>query len=238
SHGKTEEALHKLLQIRSADSTNAAVNYLCGRIKLRQKDFPAARFYLTLAKDHDLLKFRAPERTNEITRRVSLSLNVPFVSADSLFSTISTTGIPGNDLFWEHLHPTAHGYYEIANLYLKKIIGLGLIDEKPWSSNATPVIPFDVDSLGIAWLDLAYANLSMKNLTSQWPFENYAVTPVVMRQSADSVAEDIAGQVYKLRMGWEEGSLKTAFRFQTLRSPRIAAATYQAMVDENPFDFY
>ena len=237
SRGKAQEALQQLLQIRSADSTNPALNYLRGRIKLRQKDIPAARFYLTLAKDHDLLKFRAPQRTNEITRSVCDNLHVPFISSASLFTSISPAGIPGNDFFWEHLHPTARGYYEIANLYLRKILELKLIDSQP-APALTRLLPFNVDSLSFAWLDLAYADLSMQNLTRQWPFENYTVTPVVLGQNVDPAIKDIAAQVYNLRMGWEEGCLKSAFRFQALGQLRTAARTYDAMLEENPYDFY
>ncbi len=235
---RAPEALEKLYRLRALDSTNAAVNFTIGTIKLKQGKVEPARFYLRLARDNDLLKFRAPERTNEITRNVCRGLGIPLVSSDSLFLFMSPGGVPGNELFWEHLHPTARGYFEIANLYLQKILELRLLGNELPSSATRRLLRFDLDSLGIPWLDLAFADLSMQNLTHHWPFDNYSIHPVVLTEPGDRQLRGIATQVYTLRVGWEEGCLKSAFRFQALGQLRPAATTYQALIDENPYDFY
>ena len=215
------------------DSTNAMLHYRLGEVLTALGNGSEARKHLLLAKDLDLLKFRAPESINATIHSVAAHYNVPLVSADSVFQSLSPYGIPGNNLFWEHLHPTVYGYYEIANLFVRRIVDLGLVVPSP--EGRFSLLPFDSDSLSLAWLDLAYADLSMKNLTTHWPFRDYSIQPMVI-DTSDPALVDIAMRVYTLREGWDDGCHASIQHFERTKHPSMAITTYLALLDEFPYD--
>jgi tetratricopeptide (TPR) repeat protein len=164
-------------------------------------------------------------------------MDVPCVSADSAFCSSSPHGITDEALFWEHLHPRARGYYLIADLFLKQAL-----DNPRWLGENAPGafarrLPYQTDTLGICWLDMAYADLSMQNLARKWPFTSYPVRPVVL-DSADTVLKQIALDVYTEKLTWVEGCYRTSTHFQRTGHARQAATTYQALTDEYPRNFY
>jgi tetratricopeptide (TPR) repeat protein len=189
---------------------------------------------LESARDHDLLKFRAPRDINYRIRRLGVSDGVSLVECDSHFASLSPGGIPGDNLFWEHLHPNAFGYYHIANLFVDRIRSLGILDA---ASRSAPLLPYDADSLGICWLELAYADLSIRHLTGRWPFENYAREAVVLDTSDEALVR-IARDVYGRTIRWDEGAYRTASYFWSQGRAREARTTYEALLDEYPYNFY
>ncbi|MFA6457227.1 MAG: hypothetical protein WCW40_10440 [Bacteroidota bacterium] len=231
SANKNTETLANVLRLLQIDSTNAFLNYLAGTILLKDKRLDEAKRYLIRAKDEDLLKFRAPEQINSIVRTVAAVHNIPFISADSVFYADSPSGIPDQNLLYEHLHPNAVGYYTIASLFVKTIVKHRLI------SPAVVSIPTSFDSMDIPWLDLAFADLSMKRLTSQWPFQNYEFEMKVIN-GADETLKKIASDVYYSKIGLAEGCYRTATRFQQLGRTRDALATYAYLSEEYPYNYY
>jgi tetratricopeptide (TPR) repeat protein len=216
------------------DSTNAFVRYWLGRIALQRGDYESARRNLIAARDHDLLKFRAPGEINAALRHAAERFAVPVISADSMFAALSPGGVPGEHLFWEHLHPTVAGYYHIAGAFVEKIVSNRYIDE---GTRSHDLLPFDVDSLSIAWMDLAYADLSIAHLTGRWPFTNYHRDPVVLNR-ADDRLRSIAQAVYRREIVWDQGCYETAALFWRRGRTRDARTTYEALLEEYPRNFY
>ncbi len=231
--GQTQEAQSLVERLALSNPSNAAVWYWQGQVALAMGDNEAAHAALSRARDLDMLKFRAPEQVNEVTRRVCREMNVPCVSADTLFASLSPKGIPGFDLFWEHLHPKVRGYYEIAEMFFREALRRGLV---PDAALPRP-LPFNTDTLAICWLDQAYGDLSIRALTSRWPFENVKVQPVVFLTSSENL-KDIALQVYSNRLGWTIGCLRSAAELHRAGMYRAAATTYQAMIDEWSEGYY
>jgi tetratricopeptide (TPR) repeat protein len=218
------------------DSTNALANYWLGKVYLARGMPEEGRRRLMLARDNDLLKFRAPSVIDTILRRICMEEQVPLVSIDSLFAASTKSGIAGNDLFWEHLHPNPRGYYLIATAFLQKLLdlNLGALDAR---YSMTHVVPFDYDSLGICWLELAYGDLSIKHLTSQWPFSNYLTSSIVF-DTSDAELQRIARETYNRSIVWEEGCYRSAQYFWRNGKLQAARTTYQALVDDNPMNYY
>ena len=219
------------------DSGNAFVNFWLGKSYEALANPDLALPCLTAARDHDLLKFRAPREINAIIRDVTAHTGVPFISSDSLFASITRGGIPDTNLFWEHLHPNARGYYEIANLFVTKIAGLHPSWAPSGNRTASRLLPWNTDSLSICWLDLAFADISMRNLTTHPPFTDYRSPAVVMEQASPEL-QQIAWNVYTYKLGWTDGCLQTALQFQRTRRERDAETTYEALIEDFPDDFY
>ncbi|MEW6512205.1 MAG: tetratricopeptide repeat protein [Bacteroidota bacterium] len=234
------ENAHTLLQSldeeATGDSASAALEYLRGRDLLALGDAEAARMSLRRARDLDLLKFRATGRTNEIIHRVCEWNGIPCVPADSLIASLSPHGIAGGDLFWEHLHLTAKGYYQIAGIMLSAIEHFHYLPpELDRQDGNAPRIPYDADSLAIPWLDLAYADISMRQLTSHWPFQNVRVPAVVMAQASEEL-RNIALDVYTLKISWDEGCYRSALEFLKAGRSGLAAVTYRGLIEDSPLN--
>jgi tetratricopeptide (TPR) repeat protein len=218
---------------RSSEGRVAAVDhYWAGRALIRTGDTAGGRSALVRARDADLLKFRAPSEINDVIRRVAADAVIPCLAADSVLSSASRGGIPGDSLFWEHLHPTLRGYYLLANGYVDATKGLLALPP-----GQAAVVPLDPDSLSIAWMELAYADLSIRHLTGRWPFHDLRRTPVVIGD-ADPAALRIVSDVYDRRTSWNEGCYQSAAYFWSKGGFRKARTTYEAMLEEYAYSFY
>jgi tetratricopeptide (TPR) repeat protein len=224
-----------LKDLRKRDSTNAFIEYWNGRSAQLHGDSAGAKVLFERARDLDLLKFRAPGRINEILHRVCRRLHVPCVSTDSLFSRLSPGGIPGDTLFWEHLHPTLFGYYEIATQLAATILHGGVLRVRAQDTGG--LLPFNPDSLSVCWLDRAYGDLSIRHLTGRWPFMNYRRAPDVLTGARPEQLA-VAQAVYDRRIVWDGGCYQSADRFWKSGDLRAAATTYEALLEEYPFNYY
>ncbi len=99
------------------------------------------------------------------------------------------------------------------------------------------MIPLDPDSLSIAWMELAYADLSIRHLTGRWPFQDYRRAPAVIG-GADPVPLEIVSGVYGRRTIWNDGCYQTATYFWSKGDLRSARTTFEAMLEDYPFSFY
>lgn len=234
--GAAEEARSGLAMVLEHDSLNASANYWMGRTLLSDGNEALAKGFLERARDNDLLKFRAPRDVNMIIRRVCMLTGTPLVSADSLLSSMSVQGIPGDTMFWEHLHPTVRGYYEIACMFVREIDGLHLINKQE-GITASALLPFQMDSLSVCWLDLAYADLSIQHLTGRWPFQNYKRGAAVLDSSEPAIVQ-IARDTYNRKLRWDDGCYKSASYFWSKGLHRQARTTYEALLEEYPYNFY
>jgi tetratricopeptide (TPR) repeat protein len=217
------------------DSLSSAANHYAKGVSLRaQGRAGEARTSLAAARDADLLKFRAPGEISAITHGVCTEAGVRVFSGDSALSARSVDGIAGDTLFWEHLHPTALGYYVLANAFVNQIIAGKYV---PGASRMTGLLPFDSDSLSICWLDLAYGEFSIRHLTGHWPFENYRrATPLL--DQADNILGTMVADVHARKKAWNEACYGMATYFWRGGRTRDALTTYEAMLEEYPYGFY
>jgi len=217
------------------DSLTPAGEQYAKGVALRAEGRPAeARAHLTAARDGDLLKFRAPGEMSAITRRVCNEEGVRTFSGDSVLASWSSDGIAGDSLFWEHLHPTALGYYRLANAFVAEVVTGGLV---PGKAQPTEPLPFDYDSLSICWLDLAYGEFSIRHLTGHWPFENYR-RPTPLLDGGDDVLRKMVADVHGRKREWNEACYAMATYFWRVGRTRDALTTYEALLEEYPYGFY
>ncbi len=216
----------------ASDSTNAFFLYWKGRLALAEGDSISALALLEWARDNDLLKFRAPGRINGIIHRIGAEESVPVLPIDSVLRSRSPHGITDTTFFCEHLHPTFSGYDLISRQYIQAIIERHLLPGEP----AASLLPFDADSLSVPWVDLGYGALSLRTLTSRWPFNAMARRHDVLEHCEGwklRIVEDIAAH----RIGWTEACLDFA---KQARDHHVAGATVTslaAVVEEYPHAF-
>src|SRR5207302_3711179 len=82
----------------------------------------AAKF--SRARDLDTVRFRADTTINETTRQVAGGLaaeGVHLLDVEHEFAVTCPDGIPGEDVFFEHVHLNFHGNYLLARSVLHKL---------------------------------------------------------------------------------------------------------------------
>lgn len=75
----------------------------------------AARADFSLARDLDALRFRADSRLNQLVRQTAAATTTPLIDAEPDFAAIPAS--PGQDLFYDHVHPNFAGHYLLATRF-------------------------------------------------------------------------------------------------------------------------
>jgi len=94
---------------------NADYHFKQGTKHYQEGTYQKARTQFSLARDYDLLRFRAPSEFNEIIREVADKQDAILVDVEGIFEANSTGGIVGKELLTEHVHPNIQGYFLIAD---------------------------------------------------------------------------------------------------------------------------
>jgi hypothetical protein len=80
-----------------------------------------------MAKEYDGLRFRAPEKINEIIRQKAKEFNVPIAPIEEVFSKSSPGGITGANLMCDHLHPNREGFFLMSKVFFETILSNDLM---------------------------------------------------------------------------------------------------------------
>jgi tetratricopeptide (TPR) repeat protein len=102
---------------------------------LRQTNAAAADFLL--ARDLDTLRFRADSRINQTIRRVAAAQGAPLMDAEQACAQQSPGGIPGESLFYDHVHLNFTGNYLVAALFAAEISKQLATSTSPQSSSSS-----------------------------------------------------------------------------------------------------
>jgi lysophospholipase L1-like esterase len=127
----------------------------------------SASYFYTLARDLDVLRFRAGSDWNVAIRQFARENDWVCVPVDEAFHNVSAPYAPGNNLFHEHVHPKENGYMLMAETFFKSLTNsgfyqYGISDDELLSDFKTtyPITPFELKA----------GELTIKKLMSRWPF--------------------------------------------------------------------
>ena len=106
---------------------SAELQFRWGQCLLQLTNTAAAREHFQNACDLDTLPFRATSRVNEIIRRTGKEYSgsgLVMLDAAGDLATNRPAGLPGSDLFWEHVHFTFEGSYRLGLEWAQAAAGL------------------------------------------------------------------------------------------------------------------
>jgi tetratricopeptide (TPR) repeat protein len=117
--GKWPEALEQYESAAQIDDRFAELRYRMGRCLMKEEKYEEARGHFIAARDLDVLRFRADTNINRIIREVGeeyAASGVHIVDAEQILAPEggSADGIPGKELFFEHVHFEFAGNYLLA----------------------------------------------------------------------------------------------------------------------------
>jgi tetratricopeptide (TPR) repeat protein len=125
--GHFDQAIGSYEQTATIDDEFADLHYRLGRCREAVHDYDGAFREYVLARDRDSLRFRADSRINDIIRTVAGNQEkdgIYLVDTEKRLIEVSAHGLPGEDLFYEHVHPHFTGNYQLARSIFEQITNL------------------------------------------------------------------------------------------------------------------
>lgn len=114
SAGDYQGALKQYAEAAAIDPQYAELQFRLGSCHLALTNCAQALSEFELARDDDALAFRADSRVNQIIKsaaRTYAGNGVYFLDAEQMLARNSLEKIPGNELFYEHVHLNFEGNY-------------------------------------------------------------------------------------------------------------------------------
>ena len=121
--GDHAQAIERYLAAAAIDDAYAELQFRLGQSYLAGGQEQPARQAFQAARDLDALRFRADTQINRIIREVAgeRDEDVFLVDAERALGE-SASGLPGSALFYEHVHLTFDGNYEIARAMFPVVV--------------------------------------------------------------------------------------------------------------------
>ena len=125
--GNFGPALAIYQQAARIDPGYAELLFRIGTCQLALSNSPQALRSFEMARDYDALDFRADTRINQIIKDAATRHaheGVHLVDAAEMLAQASPGGIPGQELFYEHVHLNFAGNYLLARAFAQQIAPL------------------------------------------------------------------------------------------------------------------
>jgi tetratricopeptide (TPR) repeat protein len=159
--GDPATAADLLRQAIAIDGRQAALHYRLGRALYELGRFEDAGAALRRAREEDVCPLRALGPMVTTVRRVAAATDVSLVDYEALMARRSARGIPGSELFLDHVHPTIEGNRLLALAILETLSANGVAEpEDGWGSDRVAAITATVE----AGLDRVAHAAALRNL--------------------------------------------------------------------------
>ena len=125
--GKIDEAAKSYREAAQLDDQFAELRFRQGSCALARGDAKDAQKQFAAARDLDTLRFRCDSQLNDLIRQFVAGCADPRVllaDAERWLAEHSEHGLPGTDLFYEHVHLAFHGNYLLALALTPQVEGL------------------------------------------------------------------------------------------------------------------
>lgn len=119
------DALQKYAKAAAIDPQYAELHFRSGRCQLALTNLEQALIEFELARDDDTLAFRADSRINKIIEdaaEAKANQGVHFLDAFKALAQSSPAKIPGNELFYEHVHLNFDGNYLLGRAFAEETL--------------------------------------------------------------------------------------------------------------------
>lgn len=211
--------LRSLKPFNSAEAEWAEANRM-----LAAGDSVGAALKFAEARDRDGLRFRAPGEINTAVRKLASEFpGVALVDVDSLFTARSPYGIPGEELFLEHVHPNLRGQALIADAFYNSLGARGVIQRRSE----------DFDDYPLTAMDEHYGKIQNWLLRENWPFNE--PIPDEPPGYVRSFEESVAGALAVKQIGWADAMQMMLEHYMQSGEPSTALKVAEGIWLDNPY---
>lgn len=223
AEGDYVAALESYLAAEKIDDRFADLQFRLGECYWLTGDYDQARDRFALARELDALRLRPDRRINEMIRAAATATQdqrIHLVDVDEAFRAGSPSGVPGRELFHEHVHLTFHGNYLLARILGEQVERiLAANGESQPAGSSFPEEAGCAQRLGYnAW---AHYNTLFKVLNyyvKKPPFVNQLYHAELVRRL--------------------ENELKEAESSLTVEVRKQVAAQYRSLIEKSPDDIW
>lgn len=184
-----------------------------------------------LAKDLDVIRFRAAEDLNVLIHEFGQDYQIPVVPMKTVFESASPDGLIGSELMHEHLHPNKHGYFLMAEAFYQT-----LRENRMIRSNWPEAKSGGGDRLKNIWgfsrLDSTFAALTIRHLKGGWPFKEKSVPNTALLSYRPKTVEDSIALEILIggELTLEKGHIRLAKLFEERGRYGDAFEEYMALI--------
>lgn len=184
------------------------------QVEYQKNNFKKADSLFRLAKDYDMLRFRAPERINQLIKSYKKEYGVEVLDIDSIFSSLSPNGIIGNNLMTDHLHPTFEGFQIIGKAFYEKMQEKNLLPKENPSYEFSVQDDITKKEFLFPQLDSIMAVQRIALLKNDWPY----VKPEEKKLESEIISlknfvDSLSYQFLKNIITWPVAHYKLAERY-------------------------
>jgi tetratricopeptide (TPR) repeat protein len=171
-------ALQHYLSASKIDSSFADLRFRLGRCRWLLEDYESARTSFLRARELDSLRFRADEEINRQVREITAgqeSKGVYLADIEKAFAAESGHGIPGGELFYDHVHMNFSGNYLLARTLFGRIESLLPDQIKKRIGSAVNIPSIETCAEKLAYTDWDQYNIADEMLNAyikKPPFSN------------------------------------------------------------------
>ncbi len=194
--------------------------------ELRRENRPAeARRAFSLARDYDLLRFRAPDSLNRIIRQQAGALGFYAVSGEKAVASLDADGFIGSNAMLDHLHPNLEATRKISAAFYKALIKSGLIHP------ADTLFSVPREKLGITALDNAIGRLRIRILKAGWPFRKTSrLDSFLTGYHPSTLLDQLAWEYWNGKLSWYDAHYNLTQMYSSRDSWQAAAEEYRAIL--------
>jgi tetratricopeptide (TPR) repeat protein len=225
------------ISIEDENGQSAGQDFNLARALESEGEYDKAREKYKSAKDRDALRFRAPEKFNEIINNTAKKYSCPVVPLVSNFEAVSPNGLIGNSLLLEHLHPNIEGYFQIAKAFYDTIKKNKLVSKDFPEYQIT-----GQRNIGTTELDSVYGAMVIKHLKHSWPFQQKSEPNRFLETYKPvNMLEELALKIIKTPgYNLESGHMDLGKYYEQINNTGKAVLEYEALIASIPseFEFY
>jgi tetratricopeptide (TPR) repeat protein len=244
-----DDALEQYEQAARIDDRFAELQYRMAQCLLKVNRLAEAQDRLALARDLDVLRFRADSRLNAIVHEVAkahAASGLQLVDAEDILADGE-----GGDIFFEHVHFTFNGTYQLARAFFEPVCAALPQLSKVQRSGPLPTRERCAELLTLtAWDEYEIVG-KIAGLTSKAPFThqlNHDQRLLAFRQERDVLLDHASlpqtkaevWKAYQAALVKDPDNWELHHRFSKLASawnqPKVAIEHLQFVVDRMPDD--
>ncbi len=197
---------------------------------LASRDTLRAAQQFSRARDLDMIRFRAPSEFDGIVQRVARESGSIYVPVLEEISRASQYGIPGEDLFLEHVHLNQRGYALIARSFYEALARQGFLGRKADLSRFAGWEEYE-RRMRLTSLDHRIAYHTVKTVTTRWPFMPVA-TQRDYRGTYQPVDlfDSVAFNASRGGMSWAQAKGMIAAWYAGQGDSELAVAEYDGLI--------
>ena len=212
---------------REKSDSLKSINFYDKGVELfTNQNYDSSKVYFNKSRDLDEIPFRADKKINEIIQNRSNNFKIERINMNEIFEKNSIGGIPGDNLFSDHLHPNPKGYSLMAYSFYKKIIDMELL-------NGNIMVKYNGPNF-ITNLDWEIGQQRLFMLKKRWPFKQQIINYSNYVPHESKITAKIANEFVFKHHIWGKAHEDLAKYYESIMKFSHAAREYEVITKMFP----